>query len=166
MTYDPLWLSVALAFEGLRETSGPTSNPVILKWARDIDAPGWYKDDDQPWCAVFLNRLFMACQLPMAGTGFDLLRALTFAEWGVTLVEPALGAVMVFERPQGAHVGLYLGERVDAYRVFGGNTNDAVGPAWLLKTRLRAIRWPLGMVLPTPSRVLLTADGAVSVNEA
>ena len=167
MTAEPLWLSVARMSAGLAEIPGPASNPLILQWARDIGAPAFFNNDDIAWCAVFGNRLAMACQLPLAGRGFDLVRAKSFATWGQTLTASALGAWAVFSRPEGAHIGLYLGERADAYRIFGGNTANAVGATWIAKSRLVTMRWPVGVALPVTGRVLLTNDGQPrSVDEA
>lgn len=167
MTSSPIWLSVAKAFLGLQEIPGPHSNPLILHWAREIHAPAWYEDDDQAWCTVFLNRIFLACQLPLSGTGFALLRAKSFETWGRSLTFPTLGAVLTFSRPEGAHVGLYLGERSDAYRVLGGNQSNAVSEAWILKSRATAIRWPNGVVATPSVPLFLKADGSpLSSNEA
>jgi len=164
---EPIWLSVARAFLGLAELPGPQSNPVILRWAKDIGAPAWYDNDDKAWCAVFVSRLLLACHLPPVGAGYDLLRARSFESWGRALAAPAPGAVLVFSRPEGAHVGLYLGERADAYRVLGGNQGNAVSETWIAKGRLTAIRWPDGVPLPLDGPVTLRADGArVSSNEA
>jgi uncharacterized protein (TIGR02594 family) len=164
---EPLWLSVARAFQGIAEIPGPASTPTILRWGRDIGAPSFFANDDIAWCAVFANRLALALQLPLAGRGFDLLRARSFATWGVPLAAPALGAWMVFSRPEGAHVGLYLGERADAYFVLGGNTADKVWTAWIKKERLIATRWPTGVPLPRLARVWLASNGEpVSTNEA
>ena len=88
---DPLWLSVARMSVGITEHVGPGSNPVILQWARDIHAPG-FADDDTAWCAVFLNRLLLACHLPMAGTGYELLRARAFMSWGHAMPIVALAS--------------------------------------------------------------------------
>ncbi len=163
---EPLWLSVARMTEGLAEFPGPGSNPLLLRWARDIGVGKIYADDETPWCAVFMNRLCRAMQWPMSGKGYELLRAMSFVTWGVSLVLPALGAVMVFKRSEGAHVGLYLGERPDAYWVFGGNTANAVGAAWISKGRLLALRWPSGVPVPQSAPVYLTATGEpVSTNE-
>ncbi len=168
MTPEPLWLSIARAFLGLSEIPGPQSNPVILRWARDLGAPKWYEDDDQAWCAVFLNRVLMACQLPLSGTGFDLLRATSFRAYGRSMLDPVLGSILTFSRPEGAHVGLYLGERTDAYRILGGNQGNAVSETWIQKNRLTSIRWPLNVSIPPPAPpILLAADGSpVSKNEA
>lgn len=164
---EPIWLSLARSFVGLREIPGPASDPLILRWVKDTGAPSWYDNDDKPWCALFLNRMLLACGLPMSGKGFELLRAKSFETWGRALVTPALGAVLVFTRDGGAHVGLYLGENDHAYRVLGGNQGNAVSETWIIKERLSAIRWPDGVPLPLGGPVRLTAvTTTTSSNEA
>ena len=167
MTRDPLWLTVSLMLEGLSEVPGPASNPVILQWGRDIKAPG-FVNDDTAWCAVYMNRLMMALQLPQAAEAgsWDLLRAAKFARWGQSLVTAVRGAILVFDRPGGAHVGLYLGESPTAYYVHGGNTTNRVAAAWIEKSRLVAVRWPDGVPLPEGAPTLMTQLGKVSTNEA
>jgi uncharacterized protein (TIGR02594 family) len=163
---EPLLLRVARLTLGLVEISGPASNPVILQWARDIRAPKAFTNDDTAWCAVATNRWAMTCGYPLSGAGYDLLRAKSFATWGEPIA-PTLGAVLVFRRPEGHHVGLYVGERPDAYCVLGGNQGNAVSYAWIEKARLEACRWPLGVPRPTsPQTVLLASAGQVSSNEA
>jgi uncharacterized protein (TIGR02594 family) len=166
MSTEPLHLSVARMMLGLKEIPGPTSNQVILQWAKDLKAPQWYMDDDQPWCALFMNRLLMACQLPVSGPGFDLLRAKSFEKYGELMGTPSPGAILVFTRAGGGHVGLYLGERLDAYRVLGANQSNSVSEAWIAKDRLTSIRWPQGVPRTNTGRVWLTNDGKVSTNEA
>lgn len=159
-------MTLALADKRIQEIAGPRSNPAILKMARDIDAPKWFDDDDHPWCAVYANHKLWSCHLELSGTGFELLRAKSFATYGVTLSQPALGCVLVFSRPEGFHVGFYLGENATAYRVWGGNQSNQTGAAWILKSRCIATRWPTTVALPTGGPVLLTGTGQTSSNES
>lgn len=163
----PIWLSIFETLEGIQEVPGPGSNPVILIWAKAIGAPGWYKDDDQAWCALVMNRVLLAAQQPMSGKGFDLLRAQTFEHYGEEILgPPALGCIMVFNRPGGYHVGLYLGERKDAYLILGGNQSNAVSKAWIPKGRLIAQRWPEGEPVTNVGRIWLNPAGVpLSANE-
>lgn len=170
MTRIPEWLSIARSHVGIKELPGRGSNPVILQWAADLDVARIYTDDDEAWCALWMNRVFMAAQIPLAGRGYDLLRAASFLSWGQGLPQPALGAILVFTRPQGAHVGLYEGETADAYYVLGANQSNAVTHVLIDKSRLSGVRWPTGCSLPALATVPVTlaADGRVSLstNEA
>lgn len=161
----PLWLSVASAFLGLAEVPGPGSNPVIAKWAKDLGVP--YADDDEAWCALFMNRVLAACHLPVSGKTYDLLRAKSFVDYGVPLLLPTLGAILVFTRPTGGHVGFYLGETAMDYRVRGGNTANAVGDTWIAKSRLIAVRWPIAVAGTLAAPIMLAANGEpASTDEA
>lgn len=161
----PLWLSVATAFMGLAEIPGPQSNPVIVHWAKEMGVP--YANDDEAWCALFLNRVLMACGLPVAGRSYDLLRAKSFTSYGNPQNKPSLGSIMVFTRPTGGHVGFYIGETSVNYRVRGGNTSNSVGDAWLAKSRLIAIRWPADTAEELSGPILLATTGEpLSTNEA
>lgn len=169
---EPAWLTVARKYEGLTEVEGPTSNPAILRMAREIGAPAWYHDDSQPWCAVFLNAVLQQSGQPMAigtrGDHFDRLRALTFNDYGRSLALPALGAIGVFSRPEGAHVAMYLGEFRDLVSVYGGNQHNQVCATWITKDRVKSWRWPpLGPMPTSFTPIRLTSTGQVlSVNEA
>ncbi|RZL83684.1 MAG: hypothetical protein EOP66_03605 [Sphingomonas sp.] len=69
-------------------------------------------------------------------------RAKSWATWGVNLRAERLapGAVLVFERPGGGHVGFYVGEDATAYHVLGGNQGDRVTVARIEKERCIARR--------------------------
>ncbi len=162
----PSWLTEARKYIGTREVPGAKNNPVIISWA--VYLGGWFKSfytqDSIAWCGLFIGYLMKLCGFPPPST---LLSAAGWASWGSRLSTPSLGAIMVFTRPGGAHVALYMGERKDAYRVIGGNQGDAVSEMWIKKDRLTAIRWPFGARLPSGGPVLLADDGKpVSVNEA
>lgn len=152
----PIWLSVAQMFVGLAEVPGQVSNPVILKWAADMNTPSWYHDDDQPWCALFMNRLMRACGMASSGYGFDLIRAESFQSWGQGMAIPTLGSILVFKRSGGYHVGLYVGESKMTYLVLGGNQHNAVGVNWMDKSGLVQARWPSDIPLPAPRPVMIT----------
>lgn len=164
--YIPTWVTKAGEYLGVHEVEGPGSNPTILKWAQE--QAGWiaeyFKDDDTPWCALFVNGVLQECGLK----GTNSLAANSFSTWGQELPEPAYGAIVVFDRPGGHHVGFYLGERADGmlYRVRGGNQGNAVSDVWIAKARLIATRWPAGLDLPMTSPVVLASDGTpASTNE-
>lgn len=86
--------------------------------------------------------------------------AKSWTTWGQPIRPERLapGAVLVFERAGGGHVGFYVGEDTAAYHVLGGNQSDAVTIARITKSRCVARRWPEGRpVVGKP--VQIAADG-------
>lgn len=160
----PPWMTIARANLGVREAPGPANSPTIMAWAKRLGAKVLgilYTDDSAtPWCGLF-------CAEVMTEAGFKpppiAVRAKSWASWGDS--GPAgEGAVLVFQRPGGGHVGLYAGETPAAYKVLGGNQGDAVSYAWIAKARCIAVRWPPGAVPAAP--VLVATGGPISRNEA
>jgi len=157
---EPEWLEAARAKLGTREAAGPANNPTILAWAKRLGTKVLgviYNADSVPWCGVFAG----AC---LDESGIDpppfAVRAKSWATWGVTLRPERLapGAVLVFERSGGGHVGFYVGEDAAAYHVLGGNQGDSVTIARIDQGRCIARRWPKGRpVIGKPVR--LTSGG-------
>ena len=58
------------------------------------------------------------------------------------VVQPILGAVLIFERGSGGHVGFAMGQDDSHFYVLGGNQSDAVTIARIVKSRLLGPRWP------------------------
>lgn len=160
----PRWFEIAGSYLGQKEVVGKGSNPVILGWAQQFG--GWirsyFTDDDIPWCALFVNAVLKQAGLK----GTNSLAARSFEKWGYRLDEPAVGAILVFGRNGGGHVGFYVAERKDAFLVRGGNQGNAVTDTWISKSRLLAIRWPFTEPAPTSGPVFKDGSGALSKNEA
>lgn len=159
------WLDIARRYLGTKEIPGAKSNPVILQWITRFR--GWvrsfYTSDDIPWCALFVG----ACLSEAGVSHTNSLAARSYETYGIALTQPSLGCIMVFTRNGGGHVGFYLGERTDAYRILGGNQSDAVTETWVSKARHTATRWPAEWGLPVTGRILLANNGQpVSTNEA
>ena len=57
-------------------------------------------------------------------------------------VQPIIGAVLIFERGSGGHVGFAIGQDDAHFYVLGGNQFDAVTIARVAKSRLLGARWP------------------------
>jgi uncharacterized protein (TIGR02594 family) len=162
----PPWVEEAGRLKGLREIPGPRSEPRILKWAADIG--GWvksfYRNDDTPWCGLFVAHC-IGLTLPEEPLPSNPLGAGEWRKFGRSLDIPAYGAVAVFSRPGGHHVGFYLGETHAAYRVRGGNQKNSVSDIWIAKDRFLSMRWPTTFPLPLGGRVWLTSAGELSRNE-
>ncbi len=161
----PKMVTEALKTVGVVETPGAGNNPTIMSWAKEVGVAVEYTGDNVPWCGLLLA-------LVAKRAGYEApkhpLWALNWRGFGSEEHQPVLGDVLVFIRPQGGHVGLYLGEDQTAYAVLGGNTRDSVSIGWIEKIRLRAVRAPLYKIgRPASSKpYLLTRSGKLSRNEA
>jgi uncharacterized protein (TIGR02594 family) len=133
---------------------------------------GWLKSDGAqlgdpsklPWCGDFVATA-LALTIPDDPQPANPYWAQNWAKFGVSLARPALGAVLVFVRPGGGHVGFCAGADSQYFAVLGGNQTNAVTIARIKRARCIAIRWPATFPLPT-SYELATASGAISRNEA
>ena len=159
---EPRWLTIARAQIGVREVPGPKHSGVIMGWLKRLKS--WIKDDETPWCGTFV-----AAVMQEAGLSYppEYPRAKAWADYGANLrsTHVAPGAILVFSRDGGGHVGFYVGEDATAYQVLGGNQGNAVSITRIAKARCIAIRWPRGEpVIGGPVR--LAAAGELSRNEA
>lgn len=162
---DTPWIAAAKSQIGVKEYPGAPSNALIMKWAQRVaDYLGInYTDDSIPWCGLFVAYCMETAGITPPQTA---IRATSWAMWGVALTTPAPGAVMVFSRAGGGHVGFYVSEDDTTYHILGGNQADAVNITKIAKTRCTAMRWPLGVDLPTSGSVTENIPGALSQDEA
>jgi uncharacterized protein (TIGR02594 family) len=165
---DPLWLQKATAKLGIKEIVGSKHNPTILGWLKLLGA--WWSNDEEAWCGTFVAICLKEANLPIIKTWY---RAKDWATYGFKTT-PRLGALLVFGRTGGGHVGWYMGQAmrrvgglmVLCYRVRGGNQGNAVCDTWIVADRLIACRWPSGVAL-TAGVIELSDNGeAMSDNEA
>ncbi|HRC61590.1 MAG TPA: TIGR02594 family protein [Dehalococcoidia bacterium] len=165
MSDEPVWLRIARADIGLREIKGAPTAPKIAAWLQQLGA--WWRDDEQPWCGTCLAAWMKGAGLSIPKAWY---RALAWAQWGAE-VAPTPGAVVVFQRPGGGHVGLLVGRtNTGALLVLGGNQSDAVCILAFNPARVVAIRWPIERLADlgaAPADLpLLAATGPLSRNEA
>ncbi|MCU6454361.1 TIGR02594 family protein [Sphingomonas sp. A2-49] len=169
MAKEPAWLLAARAKLGTREAAGAANNPTILGWAARLGAKVLgmvYNADSVPWCGLFVAACVTEAGLTPPSIA---VRAKSWATWGQNLRADRLspGAILVFERPGGGHVGLYVGEDDRAYHVLGGNQGDRVSVTRIEKARCVARRWPAGRpVILGPVRMTAIAGVPLSRNEA
>lgn len=157
----PRMLVEAVALYGTKEREGDDNNPVIMDWAREINAHG-YNADSVPWCG-----LFVAVCAKRAGKKIpeNPLWARNWCGWGDPS-EKELGAVMVFSRGSGGHVALYVGEDSECYHVIGGNQGDSVSITRIRKDRLIGCRSMYKTKPANVRKIYLDGSGKVSKNEA
>lgn len=162
------WIEVARRYIGLAEIPGKQTAPTIARWLRELRA--WWTDDEAPWCGVFTG----AC-LRESGMSYPKhwYRARAYLEWGDFLPAARYGAVVVYERGGGGHVGFVVG--IDGrgnILTLGGNQGNRVSVAPFATHRVLGYRWPRradGAVMPIqwqrPLPVLASLN-PVSNNEA
>lgn len=158
---EPSWLKIARSYDGLKEIPGPRHNQKIIRWLGKLRA--WWNDDETPWCGVFVAHCMQECSLPLPKL---YMRAKAWSDYGSLLRRDRLapGAILVFDRAGGGHVGFYVGEDAGFYYVLGGNQSNAVNVMKLGKSRLVASRWPKGE--PVIGKPVYMNGGTVSTNEA
>lgn len=166
---EPAWLRAARAKLGTREAAGAANSPTIMGWAKKLGTRVLgmvYNADSVPWCGLFVATCIAEAGLPTAPIA---VRASAWGKWGASIAADRLapGAVLVFQRPGGGHVGFYVGEDDAAYHVLGGNQGDAVTITRIAKSRCVARRWPAGQpVIGKPVAMKSTAGLTLSRNEA
>lgn len=161
---EPAWLVEARRHVGLRELPGAPTAPTIAAWLQQLGA--WWRDDETPWCGTAVAAWMQANGIAPAKAWY---RARAWLEWGTPIASPVVGAVVVFERAGGGHVGLVVG-RDDRGRllVLGGNQGNSVSVAPFEMSRALGYRWPtpaLASLKHGPLPVLVAA-AASSRNEA
>lgn len=163
---EPSWLSTARQLIGTKEKPGSSDNPVIVAWAKKIGGweGGYYQHDDTPWCGLFVAHCLTENKITPP-KGF--LAALSYQNWGDKCDPAVPGAVLVFGRKGGGHVGFYVSEDDTAYHVLGGNQSDAVTITRVAKDRLVDARWPTGQSKGWfAAPVHVSDNGDLSRNEA
>ena len=118
-------VEVALAEYGNEGIVGQEHNPDVVKYFKDIGF-SWINDDETPWCAAFLNWVFLKCNIK--GTGK--LTARSFLAIGRATLQPVLGDIVVLWRISptswAGHCGIYIKESKNLLWILGGNQSNSV----------------------------------------
>lgn len=177
----PIMLTEGLKLFGTHEFMGSGNNPVLLGWADWLGdelgsayakwASAFYSADEIPWCGLYVAYVAQMANKqdrPERRPPDKYLSAAEWAKWGLGTNIAMLGDVLVFVRPGGGHVGMYVGEDSLNYHVLGGNQSDQVCIARIAKNRCTAIRRPAYLAQPANVRRIQITQlaGPVSTNEA
>lgn len=161
---EPAWLTEGRRHIGVREIKGPQHSSTIIGWLDSLRA--WWRDDETPWCGVFVAHC-------MKRAGHSLprywMRAKDWLGWGESVAAPCVGAVVVFTRDGGGHVGIVVGkDQRGNLMVLGGNQGDMVKISPFAMGRVSGYRVPAGYKIPPGNLQLpvLSSDGRLSANEA
>lgn len=158
----PPWFTLAQHKLGLQEKL----NNKELKQFLASDGHALGDPSVLPWCGDFVETcISLTC--PHETMVVNPYWAQNWVKFGKKLNKGAIGAILVFGRTGGGHVGFYAGEDATHYTVLGGNQSNAVTYARLDKGRLMAngIRWPASYDSPTSGQVAATG-ATISKNEA
>jgi uncharacterized protein (TIGR02594 family) len=155
------WLELARSLVGLKEIPGPKHSTVIQGWLTKLKA--WWQDDETPWCGTFVAHCLQESGQPIIKNWFRAKEWLSYGE-GLPFHRLCPGAILVFARSGGGHVGFYVGEDKTYFSVLGGNQSNAVNIMRIEKARCIGARWPKGV--PVVGGPVKIAAGKVSKNEA
>lgn len=109
---DQPWVATARTYLGEREIKGPKHNPKIMElidWADgQFDKKNLQNinNDDIPYCSSGLCGVFEKSGIQSVRSAW----ARDWLKWGDELPGPVYGAVVVFSRGSGGHVGLVVGK--------------------------------------------------------
>lgn len=112
----------------------------------------WLKSDSKtlgdpkalPWCGDYVEtciKLALPAEKFVGPVGDNPYWARNWALFGKE-VKPCYGAIGVFVRNGGGHVGFLVGEDATDWYVLGGNQSNTVSITRIDKTRMIASRWP------------------------
>jgi uncharacterized protein (TIGR02594 family) len=141
----------------------------IVGWAKRLVTKGvqgvsWYTRSSIPWCGLFVAHC-ISVALPDEVIIENPLWARGWIKFGEPTT-PKKGAIMVFKRGKGGHVGLYVSEDSRHYHILGGNQSDTVNVMKIAKSRFFGARWPVTAASIDSGATFANTDYDVSTNEA
>jgi uncharacterized protein (TIGR02594 family) len=157
----PAWYANLFAKRGLHEALDNKELREYLK--SDKQALG--DPSKLPWCGDAVQTA-IALTLPDEIIPANPYWAQNWQKFGVAMEEPALGAILVFVREGGGHVGFYAGEDEKNYFVLGGNQKNSVSIAPVAKKQCIAVRWPRTVPLPRSGRIMMQSAAEALDNRA
>jgi uncharacterized protein (TIGR02594 family) len=120
-----------------------------------------------PWCGDFVETCIKRAlpDEPFTGDlGKNPYWARNWLMFG-RVTQPTYGAVLVFGRDGGGHVGFAVGEEGSYFHVLGGNQSNTVSIAKIAKSRLLGARWPTSFEA-RPISLPQMKGGVITTNEA
>ena len=135
------WIVEGKSVFGLHETR---DNQKLKAWLRS-DGKTLGDPKALPWCGDYTETAVKNSlpDEPFTGAlGKNPYWARNWLQFGKEC-PPNYGAVVVFSRGKGGHVGFVVGEDGEDYYVLGGNQSNMVSITRISKDRLLGFRWPL-----------------------
>ena len=156
----PKLVMFAMSLYGITERLATGhDNPMLLRWAKICGLKD-YTNTKIPWCGLFMAYICKMCGWPVVGCPLGAANWLHFC----LVVDVAMfGDILIFARPGGHHVGLYIGEDDLHYYVLAGNQGNKVCIVRVFKSRCIGIRRPFYQSQPANVRVI-RLNGGVPVS--
>ena len=159
------WISEAKSALGRHEAR---DRSWLMDWLKR-DGRSLGDPAKNPWCGDFVEtciRIALPDEPLLGALGSNPYWARNWLQFGQE-VQPIPGAVLIFERGSGGHVGFAIGQDDTHFHVLGGNQSDAVTIARIAKSRLLGARWP-ATVPPRAQRrpVMKPGEYLTTTNEA
>lgn len=159
------WISEAKSALGRHEAR---DRSWLMDWLKR-DGRSLGDPAKNPWCGDFVEtciRIALPDEPLLGALGSNPYWARNWLQFGQE-VQPIPGAVLIFERGSGGHVGFAIGQDDTHFHVLGGNQSDAVTIARIAKSRLLGARWP-ATVPPRAQRLPVMKPGEylTTTNEA
>ena len=144
------WITEAKSALGRHEAR---DRSWLMDWlkrdGRSLGDPG-----KNPWCGDFVEtciRMGLPDEPLLGALGSNPYWARNWLLFGLD-TKPVPGAVLIFKRGSGGHVGFAVGQDDANFYVLGGNQSDAVTITRIAKSRLLGARWPTTWP-PRPERL-------------
>lgn len=168
----PKLVAAGLQYLGVKEVPGIANNPVIMDMAKSLGISHIYTNDDQAWCAVFINHLIRITGKPIdlyPHDRYDLVRAKKTANQfqTVPLKEWRFGDIVILKRDDGGHVFIAIAE-TDENTIYGlgGNQSNKVSFAEFDKDRIISVKRFYHTSIPESAKQYkMAAAGKLSTNE-
>lgn len=137
----PPWMDVAFTQHGIREIPGAKAHPQIVAYHKTTTLHA--TSDEVPWCSAFQNWCLLSVHLQGTGSA----KARSWLDWGVPLLRPRLGCIVVLQSPlrgpEAGHVGMYWMNRSSSELwLYGGNQDNVVGLKSYPRADVLGFRWP------------------------
>lgn len=149
MFREPAWLNAAKVDEalGILEIAGSEHHPRIIEYHAHTNLHA--STDEVPWCSSAVCTWLQESGYVSTRSA----RARSWLRWGLALLTPALGCVVVIQRGGGnqpgpkdftatGHVGLLTGWSDTQLEILGGNQSNRVCTKTYPIGRLLGYRWP------------------------
>lgn len=133
------WMDEVFEDYFVSEIKGEDHNPKVLQMWKDAKLGG-IKDDETAWCAGAVSAWLERSGIKSQRTAW----ARNYLNQGEELPLPKFGAIVVFERGNGGHVGFVTGVTLDGSQVkcIGGNQSNTVNERMFPVSRVLGYRNP------------------------